>query len=350
MNYLDEIKSKALQLGFDLVGVTDASPIDSRQIEMLSDWIARGYAGRMDFMHRNFKMRIDPAQHLQNARSVICLALNYCPAKPHPPSDSSKGPFGVVADYALYEDYHPFMKKKLRQLALFISSLAGTGFKFKICVDSSPLAERALAARAGLGFIGKNHMLINPTLGPQLFLAEMITNLKLQHSLSGSGCESRFVERLTSNATDTSRATDRQNTQPAVSTGGCQSCNNCIAACPTGALRPDGYFDANKCISYLTIEYKGQMPANLAQKVSNRLFGCDECVHACPYYQKAPPCKNSSFKFYPDRAQLDLQQLLSMSQADFDTKFADSPLMRVGLERLKRNAHICLANMTDCLL
>jgi epoxyqueuosine reductase len=314
MNYLDEIKSKALQLDFDLVGITDASPIDSQQIELLSDWLNCGYAGRMDFMHRNFKMRIDPTWLLQSAQSVICLALNYRPAKPYPPSASSKSPFGVITDYARYEDYHLFMKKKLHELALFISSLAGAGFKFKICVDSSPLAERALAARAGLGFIGKNHMLINPKLGPQILLGEIVTTLKLHND-----------EPIKAN---------------------CSNCNKCLSACPTGALRPDGYFDANKCISYLTIEYKGQIPANLARKISNCLFGCDECVHACPYYQKAPPCQNSSFKFYPDRAQLDLHQLLSMSQADFDTKFADSPLMRVGLERLKRNAQICLSNIT----
>jgi len=296
------------------VGITDASPIDSQQIEMLSDWLNCGYAGRMDFMHQNFKMRIDPTRLLKNAQSVICLALNYRPAKPYPPSASSKSTFGVITDYARYEDYHPFMKKKLHELALFISSLTGAGFKFKICVDSSPLAERALAARAGLGFIGKNHMLINPKLGPQILLGEIVTSLKLHTD--------KPIE------------------------ANCANCNKCLTACPTGALRPDGYFDTNKCISYLTIEYKGEIPANLARKISNCLFGCDECVHACPYYQKAPPCQNSSFKFYPGRAQLDLHQLLSMSQADFDTKFADSPLMRIGPERLKRNAQICLSNIT----
>lgn len=318
MNYPDEIKSKALQLGFDLAGITDASPIDSQQVKLLSNWLNRGYAGQMDFMHRNFKMRIDPAQHLQNAQSVICLALNYRPAKMNSPLISPKNPTGIVADYALYEDYHLFMKKKLRQLALFISSLMGTGFNFKICVDSSPLAERALAARAGLGFIGKNRMLINPNLGPQLFLAEIITNIELQ--------------------TDKPTSTD------------CSNCNRCITACPTGALQADGFFDAALCIDYLTIEYEGQIPRDLACKIANHLVGCDECIHACPYYQKATPCRNSSFKFYPDRAQLNLHQLLGMSQTDFDTQFADSPLIRVGLEQLKRNAGICLANTTNCSL
>jgi len=329
MNHLDEIKSRALQLGFDLVGITDASPIDQQQIKLLSDWLSLGYAGRMNFMHRNFKMRIDPAQHLQNAQSVICLALNYRPARPYSSPASSKSPLGVVADYARYEDYHPFMKKKLRELALFISSFAGAGFNFKICVDSAPLAERALAARAGLGFIGKNRMLINPTLGPQLFLAEIITNLELRTDKPISVADAPKLWR---------RSAD------------CSNCNSCITACPMDALQADGSFDAARCINYLTIEYEGQIPPDLARRIGNHLVGCDECVRACPYYQKAPPCQNSSFKFYPDRTQLDLHQLLSMSQADFDTKFADSPLMRVGLEKLKRNARICLANITDCLL
>ncbi len=315
MNYPDEIKSRALQLGFDLAGITDASPISRQQVELLSSWLTRGHAGEMNFMHQNFKMRIDPARHLQNAQSVICVALNYHPASSCPSPASSKSPRGIVADYALYEDYHQFIRKKLRDLAVFISTLAGTGFKFKICVDSSPLAERALAARAGLGFFGKNHMLINPILGPQLFLAEIITNLELQ--------------------------TDKP--IPA----GCSNCNSCLSACPMGALQPDGFLDAAWCINYLTIEYEGQIPNVYACKIANHLVGCDECIHACPYYQKAPPCQNSDFKFHPDRAHLDLQQLLSMSQADFDTKFADSPLMRVGLERLKRNAHICLSNITN---
>lgn len=323
MNYPDEIKSRALQLGFDLVGITDASPISQQQVELLSNWITRGYAGQMDYMYRNFKMRIDPSRHLQDAQSVICVALNYHPAKSHPLPASSpvrdtayKSPVGLVADYALYEDYHQFMKKKLRDLAVFISTYAGTGFKFKICVDSSPLAERALAARAGLGFIGKNRMLINPTLGPQLFLAEIITNLELQ--------------------------TDK----PAPTSRDCSHCNNCLSACPMGALQPDGFLDAARCINYLTIEYKEQIPDVYACKIANHLIGCDECVHVCPYYQKAPPCRNSSFKFHSDRANLDLHQILNMSQADFDTKFADSPLKRIGLERLKRNAHICLNNIT----
>jgi len=220
---------------------------------------------------------------------------------------------GRVANYAQYEDYHHFIKRQLHRLADCLLSLAGGSFKFKICAGSVPLTERALAARAGLGFIGKNHMLINPKLGPQIFLGEIITGLKL----------------------DTDEPIE----------GNCSNCNKCITSCPTGALRPDGQFDANKCISYLTIEHKGQIPDCLAGKIGDHLFGCDECVLACPYQKNTPVCQNKQFKFYSDRAKLDLQDVLGLDSELFEARFADSPIRRLGLERLKRNAQICLANI-----
>ena len=326
MSLADDIKQKAIELGFDLVGITDTSPIDTEQVELFNDWLKTGRAGQMDYMHNNLHKRINPAKLLQNAKSVICLALNYKPPKPSPSLRASQSeakqshlqnetvPMGKVATYAQYEDYHSFIKKQLHKLADFISSIADTSCKFKICVDSAPLAERALAARAGLGFIGKNHILTNPELGPQLLLGEIITDLKLQP--------------------DEPIATK------------CTNCNKCITACPTGALRADGRFDANKCISYLTIEYKDRIPPELSEKIGNRLFGCDECLLACPYQQNAPLCKNKQFKFYADRAKLNLQDVLNLNLQDFDMKFADSPINRSGLDRLKRNAQTCLANIT----
>ncbi|MBA7702709.1 Epoxyqueuosine reductase [subsurface metagenome] len=312
MDLTKAIKQKARRLGFDLAGITDASPIDDRNIELLDRWLKVGCAGRMSYMHRNFRKRINPAELLKNAQSVICVGLNYTPPKTQPPSKTCSA--GRVANYAQYEDYHIFIKKQLRKLTGFMVSLIGDGLKFKICVDSAPLAERALAARAGLGFIGKNHMLINPKLGCQLLLGEIITTLKLK------------TDKPVENS--------------------CSDCNRCIDACPTGALKPDGQFDANKCISYLTIEYKDRIPPDLAKRIGDRLFGCDECVLACPYQKDAPLCKNKEFKFYSDRAGLGLRNILDMSEDNFEIEFADSPIKRLGLERLKRNAQICLANIT----
>ncbi len=309
-----DIKAKALEFGFDLVGITEAAPIEREQFIFFTDWLAFGYAGRMDYMHRNLDKRTNPARLLEDAQSVICVGLNYTPRKTQKEPPEQIRPMGRVANYARYEDYHVFVKKQLGKLVDFISSAAGGDHKFKICVDSVPLAERAFAARAGLGFIGKNHMLINPTVGPQIFLGEIITSLELQ--------------------------TDKPISDS------CRGCNKCIEACPTGALRGDGQFDANKCISYLTIEHKGQMAAGLAGKTDSWLFGCDECVLACPYQENAPVCKNKEFKYYNDRAKLDLGRILNMTEADFEAEFADSPIKRLGLERLKRNAQICFVNAT----
>ena len=311
MSLSQDIKHKTVELGFDLVGVTDASPINTEHAEFLAVWLKSGFAGRMNYMHKNLQKRLDPAKLLENAQSVIIVGLNYTP--PRQRWNRPSEPSGKVASYARYEDYHPFIKARLYRLTDFVESLVDTDFKFKICVDSAPLAERALAARAGLGFIGKNHMLINPELGCQIFLGELITGLKLKPD-----------EPITAD---------------------CSICHKCIEACPTGALRPDGQFDASRCINYLTIEYKGPIPAELAEKVGDRLFGCDECVIACPYQKDAPAYKNKQFRFYPDRAQLNLQDVLSLSTELFEAKFADSPIKRLGLDGLKRNAQICLANL-----
>jgi epoxyqueuosine reductase len=324
MSLTDSIKNKAIELGFDLVGVTDASPIDSRQVELLNKWLASGFAGQMDYMHRNLEKRINPAKLLENARSVIVVGLSYKPPRQNQPDAAA--PTGQVASYAQYEDYHPFIKTRLRKLTDFVGSPAGRRHTFKICVDSSPVAERALAARAGLGFIGRNHMLINPVLGPETFLGEIITTVKLQFD-QPTYCHSERSEE----------------SPPSVAVN-CSTCTKCIDACPTGALRADGQLDANKCINYLTIEHKGTIPSELAEKIGDRLFGCDECVLACPYQQKASVCRNKEFKFYRDRPALSLQRILDMNERDFEAAFADSVIKRIGIDQLKRNARICLAN------
>jgi epoxyqueuosine reductase len=326
MTLTDNIKRKTLELGFDIVGVTDASPLDTEQMEFLADWLKAGYAARMNYMHRNLEKRIDPAKLLENAQSIIVVGLNYKPPTQNLKTLNSAKPAGKIAHYAQYEDYHPFIKNRLRKLSDFLISIAGKGLQFRICVDSAPLAERAFAVRAGLGFIGKNRMLINPTFGPQIFLGEIITTLKLQPD-EPTRCHS-----------------ERSEESPLSTTTHCASCNKCIAACPTGALRADGQFDAGKCINYLTIEYKGEVPPDLAKKIGNRLFGCDDCVLACPYQQNAPPYRNKQFKYYKDRAELNVDDVLSLSEESFKAGFADSVIKRLGLAGLKRNAQICRAN------
>jgi len=350
MSLTEKVKHKAIELGFDLVGITEAAPIDAGQTELLMGWLKSGFAGEMKYMHRNLQKRTDPAKLLEDAKSVICVGLNYKPPErsaslPASRSDARQSDLrraaavGKVANCGQYEDYHRFIRERLGRLIDFVSSIADPGHKFKICVDSVPLAERTLAARAGLGFIGKNHMLINPKLGGQVFLGEVITTLKLQTDEPiVFGSEQK--EPLALSGVGGEESMD-------IIAAKCAKCNKCIDACPTGALRADGQFDANKCISYLTIEYKGQIPSELAEKIGDRLFGCDECFLACPWHQDAPVCKNKQFKFYDERARLNLQEVLNLSRQDFDMKLADSPIKRLGLERLKRNAQVCLNNASS---
>jgi len=312
MELTEEIKQKALQSGFCAVGITTAEPIEAGQIQYLKTWLIQQCPAEMRYLHKNLEKRTNPAKLLKNAQSVICVALNYKPStnsSPHAGSNLK----GRIANYALYQDYHPFIRNKLHRLADFITSLVNRPFRYKACVDSVPLAERALAQRAGLGFIGKNHMLINPDFGPQILLAELVTDLKLRPDWPMEN--------------------------------NCFNCNKCIKACPTGALKEDGAFDAGKCVSFLTIEQKGPLPHRISEKIGARLFGCDDCILACPYSKQAPVCKNDDFKFYPERQWIDMEKIITWSELEFEKNFTDSPVMRYGLEILKRNAQICLNNI-----
>jgi epoxyqueuosine reductase len=313
MSLEQEIKAKTLELGFDAVGITDASPIDTGQIGHLRAWLDSPFVGQMQYMRRNVEKRVNPRELLPGAHSVVVVVLNYKPPDPRAQDEASTAPFGRVAQYACYEDYHDFMRPLLHALAAFVRDRTDGTARFKVCVDSAPLAERALAVRAGLGFIGTNHMLIHPKLGPQVLLGELISTVKL--------CADEPSE------------------------GTCVTCDRCLRACPTGALRADGQFDASRCISYLTMEHKDTIEPELAAKTGDRLFGCDECVLACPYRHAAPACANRQFKFYPDRARLDLQKILKLTPESFEAEFAGSPLARLGLEGLKRNARVCRENL-----
>ena len=308
MEFKDKIKKKALELGFDLAGITSAAPISEIQREYFRDWVVKGCAGGMEYLGRNIEKRFSPGELLDGARSVVCVALNYKPPGDIPTES------GRVADYALYEDYHEFIKRRLSALAEFITqSAAEKNIRFKICVDSVPLAERALAQRAGLGWIGKHHGLIHPAFGGQLLLGELITTLELPADVP-------FEKDL------------------------CGDCDKCLRACPTGALSETGNFDSRKCISYLTIEEKSDIPQDLAKKIGNRLFGCDQCISVCPYQATAPACANKDFQFFPQRRILQPEQILNWTQADFEQTFKGSTVERLGLERLKRNARVCMQN------
>lgn len=310
MDLAAAVRHKAKDLGLDLVGITTADPLGPEHVRCLEAWLQAGYAGPLSFMRGHLDRRTDPGQLLPGARSVIAVGLNY-----KPPTQSIGPPrqgAGRVAHYALYEDYHGFLKARLHELADWIRSGGHEQARFKVCVDSSPLLERALAVRAGLGFIARNHMLTHARLGPQVFLGELITTLDLAPDEPGRG--------------------------------GCGTCDLCIRACPTGALRPDGFLDAGRCINTLTIEQADEIPADLAALIGDRVYGCDECVQVCPFQRQAPVCANPAFRFHPDRAWLGLSEILAMTGESFSNRFAGSPILRAGLERIQRNARVCLGN------
>jgi epoxyqueuosine reductase len=300
MNRSDEIKSIAIQMGFDAAGITTAESIDIVHREYYNSWLSQGRAANMSYLYRNIEKRFDPSKLLSDAKSVICVAINYKQAI-NTPNPSYK-----IASFALYEDYHLLLKDKLFKLAEAIQLEYPDKIGFKACVDSVPLAERALAQRAGLGFIGRNCMLIHPELGNHLLLGELITTLDLEPD------------------------------QPMESSG-CQNCCRCVEACPTGALEPDGTLDARKCISYLTIEEQGNLPSEYTDKLDNYIFGCDECLKACPHSTAGPLSTNPALKAHPEWLTLTRQQILNMSQSEFEVFFANSGLLRLGLDRLKRN-------------
>lgn len=312
MSISEAIKQKAINLGFDAAGIASAEPVEAKYVKYLQNWLKEGMNAQMEYMQKNFDKRIDPDRLLEGAKSVVCVALNY---KPPEQTMVPAGKFGAVANFATYQDYHGFIKEKLFVLAEFIKEISGNDdLKFKACVDSVPILERVFAEKAGLGFIGKNHMLINPELGLQLLLGEIITDIELSPDKALNS--------------------------------GCSDCCKCIRACPTGALSTGGSFDSNKCISYLTIEYSGQVAAELAEKIGDRIFGCDECMLACPYDMRAECRVNKEIKFYGDRKYLALDSVDRMGPSEFEEKFKDSTILRSGLERLKRNAQICDKNLS----
>jgi epoxyqueuosine reductase len=306
MSLEQQIKDQALALGFDAVRITDTSALGAQHVEHFNRWLQSGCAGRMEYMHRNLEKRLHPAQLRKGAQSVIVVALNYRPPTQDAGGTTCAGT-GRVAMYAQYEDYHLFIKALLRELAGFICVRTRQQDRFKVCVDSAPVAEKALAVRAGLGFIGKNHLLIHPQLGPQVLLGELLTSVPLQPD------------------------------QPIEGT--CLGCNRCVEACPTGALRPDGLLDARRCVSYLT-QYGSQEAC--VGSTGNWLFGCDECLRVCPFHQKAPVCANRRFRFYPERTRLNLRDVLELTPETFETTFRDSPLERLGMEAIKHNARRCM--------
>lgn len=303
-----EIKQRARELGFDLVGIAAAEA--SRYRDYLRQWLDDGQAGTMDYLARRFDERTDPAAYLPGALSVICVAANYfVPLQEVPQADRPH--HAKVARYALGDDYHDVLKTRLHALADWIR-LQAPHAQTRACVDTAPVMEKDLAARAGVGWIGKNTCIIHPRIGSWLVLGEVITTLELPLD---------------------EPATDR-----------CGSCRRCIDACPTGAITEPYKLDARRCISYLNIENRGPIPVEFHAALGDWLYGCDICQDVCPFNGRAPASVDSAFSPRFPTGTLDVRQVVGWTQADYADKLKGSAMKRVKLPVLQRNAALLAEN------
>ena len=275
---------------FDAWGVARIEPIDE-EIAHLRKWLESGYAGEMRYMHNNLHLRANPKELLPEAKSMIMVLMNYYP-KEWQPKDRPQ-----IAAYAYGNDYHHIVKSKLTELAEEINKVAP--HKYAVFCDSAPVLERYWATRAGLGWIGKNGMLVNPKLGTFTFIGTLITSLDLEPS---GEMENR-----------------------------CGTCRKCIDTCPTGAII-DKTIDARKCLSYQTIEKRGEVDNELIEVAGNTLYGCDRCQLACPWNRFAQPHNHPELEPTEGIFELDWA---SMSRSEFNRKLKFSPMQRAGLKKIK---------------
>jgi epoxyqueuosine reductase len=312
--YTERIKRKAHEIGFSLVGIAEAGPSQSHHRYV--DWLAHGYHGSMDYLARPDAVarRADVRELLPEARSVVVVGMNYySPPPPTPACAPSATGEGRVARYAWGDDYHEVIADKLKQLVAFIEAETHRAVAHKICVDTSAVLEREWAVRAGLGWIGKNTLLIHPRAGSWLLLGELLLDLELEY--------------------DVPFAADH-----------CGTCTRCVEACPTQCILSDHNVDASRCIAYLTIELRGALPrsADLYEHIGDWVFGCDVCQQVCPWNRFARPSSEPAFA--PRHATLDLRELAEMDEETFRARFAHSAIRRAKREGMARNASIVTAN------
>ena len=300
-------KAAARALGFEACGITDLD--GTAAAPALSSWLDRGLNGEMRYMQRQAPVRREPARVWPEARSAIVVLHNY-----HQVHSGSGPGRGRIAQYALGDDYHAVMNSKLQQLAARLVAVSGAG-SFRAYVDAGPLPERELARRAGLGWFGKNTMLIRPGLGSFTFIGVLLTDLAMER--------------------DAPFEADR-----------CGTCTRCLDACPTRAFSEPRVLDATRCISYLTIEARGAIPDALKSAVGHWLFGCDVCQDVCPWNVRfAAETREERYHGCPAADWPTLLEILGMTERQFDDAFGETALERAGRAGLARNAAVVLANI-----
>ena len=303
------LEERAREAGFDLVGVASAEPLREGG-ERLRAWQKEGMAADMGYMHRPVELLSDPKKLQKSARSVVSLGVSYYPGD-HPENEGG----GRVARYAWGRDYHEVIKARLFRLREELEQELGVRIKARGFTDAVPLLERSAAQHAGLGFFGRNSCLINHDIGSYFFIADLIVDLDLAPDPPG--------------------------------TGTCGRCTRCMDRCPTGAIKAPGVVDARLCISYLTIENKGEIPRGLREKVGDWAFGCDVCQEVCPYNKtKASRSRWPEFSAESGHGPyLEIAEVLEIrSDEEFGERFAGTPLTRPGRAGLLRNCCVAAGN------
>ena len=292
------IKDKAIELGFISCGISKADFLE-KEAPRLEKWLNQNLNGKMAYMERNFDKRLDPRLLVPDSKSVISLLFNYYTNKKQEDNQSPK-----ISTYAFGEDYHFVIKRKLKELMNYIKSKIGD-VGGRVFVDSAPIMEKAWASKSGLGWIGKNTNLISKKTGSFFFIAEVIVDLELEYD---------------------SPTTDH-----------CGSCTKCIDACPTEALIAPYQIDGSKCISYLTIELKDQIPNEFKDKMDNWTFGCDVCQTVCPWNRFANEHEEESFTPKEELLKMTKNEWSEITEEVFDKVFKNSAIKRTKFDGLKRN-------------
>jgi epoxyqueuosine reductase len=311
------IAEAAREAGLDLVGVVGVAALDalpaSRDAAFFAQWLERGYAGEMGYLTgERAEKRREPQRVLAGVKSAICAALNYHSGAPlsNEPTEPGRG---WISRYAWGSDYHDVLRTRLERLLERLRTRVGEPFEARVYVDTGPVLERALARQTPLGWLGKNTCLLNERLGSWFFLGEILTTLEIPAD---------------------EPAADR-----------CGTCTRCIDACPTQALREPRVLDSTRCISYWTIEYKGEIPEAIMPGIGRHVFGCDICQDVCPWNRRAPVTGVQEFQPRPGLVNPSLDELAAMTPEQFRKRFRHSPVRRLGYRRFMRNVEVAKKNL-----
>ena len=304
------IKRWGMEFGFDHVGISDIELSDHEQ--HLDNWVSKGMHGNMDYMHKHGRKRSRPEQLVTGTRRVISVRMDYAPADiDDAESKLEQSELGYVSRYALGRDYHKVLRARLKKLAQRINQEIGE-FGYRVFTDSAPVLEKAIAEKAGLGWIGKHTNLIDSKTGSWFFLGELYVDLELP--------------------------TDQ------AATNHCGSCQKCIDICPTQAIIGPYQVDARLCISYLTIELKEAIPENLRSKMGNRIYGCDDCQFVCPWNKFAETTKEPDFTPREELTDRKLLELFNWTEQEFLTNTEGTAIRRIGYQAWLRNISVALGN------